>query len=246
MRCGWFETHPETDIMPMMSESEMDSLVASMCESGYDPSKPIVLHEGKILDGRNRYKAARRAGIAHHEIPTVKWDGQCGDPLSYVEATNLHRRHLDESQRALVAARIRDMRGVKHGGDRTASATNSTCQTDESLAERYDVSKASIRNAHDVIKHAPDLVPKIEAGELKVTPAAKEARQRKRKKAPPKPVDMAADNVDPGNPLGEVIDFQREAVRAEAERIIAFLVAADRPLYDHIIGEANLRRKAAK
>jgi hypothetical protein len=36
---------------------------------------------------------------------TKQWD-QRGDSLSFVISKNLHRRHLNESQRAMVAAKI--------------------------------------------------------------------------------------------------------------------------------------------
>jgi len=45
---------------------------------------------------------------------TKKWD-QHGEALDYVISKNLVRRHLTESQRAVVASKIATM---KHGGDR--------------------------------------------------------------------------------------------------------------------------------
>jgi hypothetical protein len=57
--------------------------------------------EGKILDGRNRYRAAQMAGVPY---PTRTYDGD--DPIGFVISMNLARRHLSESQRAMVAAKL--------------------------------------------------------------------------------------------------------------------------------------------
>ena len=63
--------------------------------------------ERRIINGRNRYLACLEAGV---EPRLTEWQGQpwtCGDPLPELALSlNLHRRHLNESQRALVAAKL--------------------------------------------------------------------------------------------------------------------------------------------
>ncbi|HMC88121.1 MAG TPA: hypothetical protein VKI17_01175 [Gemmataceae bacterium] len=55
----------------------------------------IVVHEGKILDGRHRYLAC----LARQVAPRFRdYAGECGSPLDFVVARNCCRRHLTESQ----------------------------------------------------------------------------------------------------------------------------------------------------
>src|ERR1700686_818062 len=69
------EDHPVADLFPFLDTMEtepgeltgkeqFDQIVESMRLRGFDPAQPIWLYEGKILDGRNRYRAARLAGLA--------------------------------------------------------------------------------------------------------------------------------------------------------------------------------------
>jgi hypothetical protein len=101
--------HPLAELFPPMSDVEFATLVADIKENGL--RDPIIVHEGMVLDGRNRYRACLEIGI---EPMTRPWDGK-GTPLDFVVSRNLVRRHLDDAQRAAVSARIAN---IKRGGDR--------------------------------------------------------------------------------------------------------------------------------
>jgi ParB-like chromosome segregation protein Spo0J len=96
------EFHPAADIFPLMQGSEFDEFVADICAHGQQV--PIVLHGGKILDGRNRYRGCLQEGI---EPEMVDGTEMIDDPFAYVISANLRRRHLtDEEKRKAIAAYI--------------------------------------------------------------------------------------------------------------------------------------------
>lgn len=85
--------HPLVCIFPLLEGQQYRELVEDIRVHGL--RDPIVLFDGAILDGRNRYRACRAAQIsARFETYRGK------DPLAYVVSVNLCRRHLDASQRA--------------------------------------------------------------------------------------------------------------------------------------------------
>ena len=99
------EPHPVAGIFPMMSSLAFAGLVDDIKANGL--REPVWLHrDGRILDGRNRWKACRELGI---KSPARTYKGGNDGLVAFVVSLNLHRRHLNESQRAMVAARIANL-----------------------------------------------------------------------------------------------------------------------------------------
>ena len=95
------EFHEVASLFPLLSGSAFSDLVVDIRQSGL--LEPIVVDsEGRILDGRNRYRACLEAGV---EPRFVEWKGD-GPLIELSLRLNLRRRHLNESQRAMVAARL--------------------------------------------------------------------------------------------------------------------------------------------
>jgi hypothetical protein len=157
--------HPLADLFPMMSDEEINALGEDMLENSQH--EPIALFEGMILDGRNRYRACLLKGIE----PRFR-EQRPADPAAFVASANLHRRHLEVGQRAIIAARLATMKR----GDNQHSSAGETSQGE--AAELLNVAKRSVERAAEVIKHGvPDLVDAVERGDVKVTPAAAFAEQ---------------------------------------------------------------------
>lgn len=158
--------HPLANIFPLVDGRELETLTADIKSHGLH--EPITLHpDGTILDGRNRYRACLAAGM---EPLFTTWDGN-GSALDFVLSLNLHRRHLNESQRAMVAAKIATL---SHGGDR--SKTSIDVLTQEQAAKHLNVSVPSVQRARQVIDHGtPEMREAVERGDVAVSLAARAA-----------------------------------------------------------------------
>lgn len=167
------QPHPAAEIFPLMSGADFDALVADIRENGQ--REPIIVHDGLILDGRNRHRACVELGLTPG---TMKWD-RVGTPEAYVISTNLRRRHLNESQRAMIAKKLANM--PAHRPD--ANGANLRTSQNEA-ADLLKVSRRSVQLAAVVQdRAAPDLVAAVERGDIPVSTAAQlvdlpKARQR--------------------------------------------------------------------
>jgi len=102
--------HPLADIFPLMEGEEFEALVADIKANGL--REAIALHEGKILDGRNRYRACLASGVQPYFQGEIrKCNGEVitdivGDPLAYVISASIRRRHLTAEQRRELIAKL--------------------------------------------------------------------------------------------------------------------------------------------
>lgn len=179
------QAHEYANLFPMMSDAELNTLIDDMKSNGYDQSSPIITYQGMILDGRNRYRAAAEASVS----PSIE-EYKGNDPLAFVIRHNLNRRHLNESQRAVVASRLANMTRedvVKAGGyarQQTANLQSAGKVSQDRAAEMLNVSPRSVATIKAVERAAPELIEKIERGEMSAHRAMREVKQNEYKNRP--------------------------------------------------------------
>lgn len=172
--------HPAADIFPPMAEREFTELVADIRAHGL--REPVVLHkDGRIIDGRHRARACAQLGI---QPATQTFNGDDADVVAFVLSLNLHRRHLDETQRAMVGARIKKLPvGANQHWvpdteaglweDIVGEGRKIFRPSQADVAEMLNVSDRSIRHAQTVQESGvPELVEMVDAGEVAVSTAA--------------------------------------------------------------------------
>src|SRR5262249_30891474 len=138
--------HPAANLFPMLPDDLIRALAEDIKANGLQ--QPIVMFGAQLLDGRNRWRACELAGVD----PRLKdWSGD--DPVAYVVSLNMHRRHLNESQRAMVAARIATMKQ----GSRTDIA-QIQAKSQSEAASLLNVGRASVQDARKVLdSSSPEL-----------------------------------------------------------------------------------------
>ncbi len=160
-----YPAHPIAALFPMFTDAELQTLADDIREHGL--REPICLFENKILDGRNRFAACKLAKV---EPRFRSYRGK--DPLAYVISLNLRRRHLDESQRSMVAARIATLpNGVRT--DRQGASIDAPTRSQPEAAALLNVSRPSVQRARVVLERAaPELVAAVDAGRVPVSVAS--------------------------------------------------------------------------
>jgi ParB-like chromosome segregation protein Spo0J len=171
------EFHDYAQLFPLIVGDDYEALLEDIDTNGQ--LAPIVLHEGKILDGRNRYRVCQDLLI---EPQTVEYTGD--DALGYVLSLNLYRRQLTVAQRALIAAELSSLRGSsaiavdvdKAAGQELEAAKMAI----EEAAKVLGVSPRSVSSACKVVRDGTqELLDAVKAGEVSVSAAEQVAKLEK-------------------------------------------------------------------
>jgi N6-adenosine-specific RNA methylase IME4/ParB-like chromosome segregation protein Spo0J len=160
-----YKFHPLADVLPLIEGAEFDRLVTDIAKNGL--LNAITIHDDMILDGRNRERACRAAGVQPVYAPFTG-----DDAAAFVLSQNLARRHLGSSERALVAARMVNLKWGQRAdyaeGPIGLSAAAGLC----------NVSERHIKRATVVLKHgSPALQEAVDRGRIAVHEAAKVAKE---------------------------------------------------------------------
>lgn len=181
-RTPLMEAHPAAEFFPLMGDAEFEKFKLDIAEQGLN--EPIWLHDGKILDGRNRYRACIALGIT----PLFR-DYVGTSPVAFAWSQNGERRQLTHGQKAAIAvemlpalmeeAKQRQLTGLKKGqapvipsvGERGMPAT------DEAGAI-VGVSGSSVQQAKALKERDLPAFEKLKAGLLRVGPAYDELQAK--------------------------------------------------------------------
>lgn len=163
-----YEVHPAATLFPMMDAESFERLKADIKENGQD--QRITFFNGMVLDGRNRLKACQELRI-EPRTEEIDNDGEF-DPFKWVLSINLHRRHLTESQRAMVAAKLAKLkRGDNQHREKHPSIE---VPSTEQAAVMLNVGRASVERARQVLEHgSKEIIEAVEQGQLPVSFTAK-------------------------------------------------------------------------
>lgn len=177
---------------------------------GPDVNDELVNPPMVLVDGRNRLTACIQAGVEPvftTDIPGNTSGLDSDDPgfdqfvWDWVYSKNLHRRHMSQNDKLAAAkayharekiwakermtegtanshaARRGDDLGTPHREEPTPKFDGEAASR---AAKKAGISRNTLLRSEYVDKHAPDLAEKIEAGEMSVTAAEKQARARTR------------------------------------------------------------------
>lgn len=153
------KVHPAADVFPMLSDEELDDLAADIKANGL--LQPIVVKNGVLIDGRNRREACLRADV---EPRFEELNGT--DPVAYILATNVNRRHLTKGQRAMAVAKLYpEPERLKRKG--------SSKNEDQIVASAY------VSQARTVLRWLPEIADLVMAGTKPLNEAYQEAHRLK-------------------------------------------------------------------
>lgn len=238
------QAHPVADLFPLMSEAEYGDLLADIRTHGL--REAVWIHrDGRLIDGRNRHRACTELGLP---VAQRTYEGADGDLVAFVVSLNLKRRHLNESQRAMVAARIANLPLGANQHAKTEGASieapsplpleeapppRSVGLSQAAAAEQLNVGRASVQRARAVIEHGvPELVEKVNRGEIAVSTAAVIADA-------PEDIQRKA-----------IVEHDRKAIGEaakeikQARQLVARTAAADHdPVQDFLDADADINRE---
>lgn len=176
------EYHDVANLFPLMQGEEYENLKADIAANGL--REPIWLHEGKIVDGRNRHRACLDTGTP----PRYRtWDGN-GSLVAFVVSLNLQRRHLTSSQKAVVALEVekalaeeataKEAERKRNQGDTTLEIfpKSEPIRAADQAAKILGTNAHYVTDAKRLAATAPELLDEVRDGNLTIPEAKALAR----------------------------------------------------------------------
>ncbi len=172
------------DLIPPLRPDERAQLEANIAAEGV--RDPLVVWQGTLLDGHNRYEIASRMGLSYQTVER-EFDSR-DDALLWIVLNQFGRRNLEVPARAKLAIRIEPIlaeqakaRQAAAGGDRRSAGSvrlnsdepirdiraQNAARSDTQAAEAAGLKRDTYRKAKTVLTQAPAPIREAyEAGEI--------------------------------------------------------------------------------
>lgn len=158
-----FELHPFAEFLPTASDEEYYKIREDIRRNGL--RVPILLFNGQVLDGRTRLKACLEVKA---RLKVDHFYGSPMDALRQVQSLNVYRRHLNQGQKAFVAARI---------AEELQRQENLTAKEAQSIAAMsVGASVSSTREAATIQRANPEAADAVLNGKKTLESAKKDVR----------------------------------------------------------------------
>lgn len=154
-----YQTHPAAEMFPTMTPNEIKELAEDIRRNGL--LEPIMMSEGKVLDGRGRLVACGIAGIQprFQELPAGV------SPSDHVWSANYTGRHLALNQRVAAAHAMAEMtkkeskQRMSHGGTLSVKQYTEEKSEERSLRHEPDAAGTVIEPAEVPIISPDEIMP---------------------------------------------------------------------------------------
>lgn len=211
------------DLLPPLPDDKFSQLEENVLANGI--REPLVLWQGILIDGHNRYEIAKR-----HNLPFSTIDYQFGDRndvLLWIANNQFGRRDLTTYERSVLALKIKPViaeKAKEKQGERTdileKSPKSSPINTRQEVAKLAGVSDNTIAKVEKIEeKAAPEVKAAVKSGEISINAAyegvkagattVEEVKQVKEKKKIP--IQQNSGNNERYTPK-EYIDAAREVL----------------------------------
>lgn len=190
--------HEHAGIIPEMTVDEWAEFIANVRERS-EILKPVeILPDGRIIDGRHRWRAAKECGLEY--VPVIVKELDDAQVIEEMRDSGL-RRNLTPGQRAAIVlkceglvtqikAKAREKK--RESAERTNAklgrlssgtvlpdlAKPTTKHTHVELAEKARIGKSSMQYLQSIQRKAPDLFDRVASGEMTINKAHTEMKRR--------------------------------------------------------------------
>jgi protein gp37 len=182
--------HPVAKLFPALDDAELALLVADIKANGLHVAITLTPDGTVIVDGINRHKACKAAGV-EPKFRTLPKSATELEIINFIISANMRRRDLAAGQKAMIGLAIaphleaaakerqrlsegRGQKGALNGGQVKAKRAGRVAHQ---VAKKSGVGHATVSRAKKVKDHSPTLAAAVAAGTISLNDAHKQVRR---------------------------------------------------------------------